>query len=91
MNLCLPPDFCTAESCHEFVVCILSRFSIARPLTLSLFGFLQFIVLTVHQFNILRSKIDCIHDEFVDFDNRKCNEIQFTMIVCMRESLVIIY
>ena len=91
MNLYLLPDSSKPESFHEFVVCILSRFPIARSLTLSLFGFLQFIVLTVHQLNILRSNIDYIHDEFVDADNRKCNEIRFTMIVCTQESPVVIY
>lgn len=82
MNLHLLPNSFKPGSCHKFEVCILSRFPIARPLTLPLFGFLQYFFLMVNKVSILPSNIDNIHDEFVDADNRKCIEIWFTAIVC---------
>lgn len=66
MNHFLLPDSFKIEGCHEFAVCMISRFAIARPLTLALFGFLQCLLLTVNQLNIPPSNIEHIHEEFVE-------------------------
>lgn len=46
---------------------MLSGFPIARPLALTLFGFLQRFFLTVNQVSILATNIENIHVELVEW------------------------
>lgn len=66
MNLYLHPGSCKPDGCHEFAVCIISRFPVARPLTLTLSGFLQFLFLNFNKLSMLLSNIEYIHDEYVE-------------------------
>lgn len=52
-------------------------FAIARLLTLTLFGFLQRLLLSVDQLSILLSNIVYVHDEFVKTLMKERDETRF--------------
>ena len=64
--LSVPTCYEGLEGYHELAVYMLSGFPIARSLTLTLFGFLQHLFMTVDQFSILLSNIVYIHGEVVE-------------------------